>query len=290
MWPNLKGYFRNNAQMAIDPETNLRREPALIQLVNISKRYGAIQSLTGVNLSLSPGEVIGLVGDNGAGKSTLSKVISGAVIPDEGKIFMQGDQVHFTSPADARARRIEMVYQDLSLCNTIDVAGNLFLGREQRKHFFAIPYLDESRMHQDAATMLGDLGIRIPNTRLKVEHLSGGQRQSIAIGRAAAFDPLVLIMDEPTAALAVSEVDAVLSLIKRVSARGVGVILITHRLQDLFVVCDRIVVMYEGRTVAERQIAETNIEEIVNLIVGRSYKAISTGARRSPDDTSNPEP
>ncbi|HYZ74416.1 MAG TPA: ATP-binding cassette domain-containing protein [Chthoniobacterales bacterium] len=249
----------------------------LIRLENISKRFGAIQSLKEVNFTLAPGEVVGLVGDNGAGKSTLSKIISGAVIPDEGQIFVQGEQVHFRSPADARARRIEMVYQDLSLCNTIDVAGNLFLGRERRNHFLSIPYLDQARMHRDAATMLGDLGIRIPNTRLKVEHLSGGQRQSIAIARAAAFDPLILIMDEPTAALAVSEVDAVLALIKRVSDRGVGVILITHRLQDLFIVCDRIVVMYEGRKVAERQIGETNIEEIVNLIVGRSYKAISTG-------------
>jgi simple sugar transport system ATP-binding protein len=134
-------------------------------------------------------------------------------------------------------------------------------------------------MHEDAAQMLERLGIRMPSTRLKVENLSGGQRQSIAIGRAVSFDPLVLIMDEPTAALAVAEVDATLDLIQRVSAKGVSVILITHRLQDLFVVCDRIMVLYEGRNAAERLIGETNIEEIVNLIVGRKFRSVSAGAR-----------
>jgi simple sugar transport system ATP-binding protein len=157
----------------------------------------------------------------------------------------------------------------------VDVAGNLFLGREPKRRILGLPFLDKPRMHAAAAQMLARLGIQIPGTALKVENLSGGQRQSIAIGRAASFEPLVLIMDEPTAALAVAEVDAVLQLIKTVSAKGVSVILITHRLQDLFVVCDRIMVMYEGRTVAERPIGETNIEEIVNLIVGRKYQAVS---------------
>jgi simple sugar transport system ATP-binding protein len=137
--------------------------------------------------------------------------------------------------------------------------------------------MNKRKMHADAGAMLGHLGIRIPSTRLKVENLSGGQRQSIAIGRAVSFDPLVLIMDEPTAALAVAEVDAVLELIKTVSQKGVSVILITHRLQDLFVVCDRIMVMYEGRNVAERLIGETGIEEIVNLIVGRKFRSVSAG-------------
>ena len=172
-----------------------------------------------------------------------------------------------------------MVYQDLSLCDTIDVAGNLMLGREPKRRILGLPLMDKAKMHRDAAAMLQRLDIRMPNTRLKVENLSGGQRQSIAIGRAASFDPLVLIMDEPTAALAVAEVDAVLQLIKNVSARGVSVILITHRLQDLFVVCDRIMVMYEGRNVAERQIGETNIEELVNLIVGRKFQSVSARGR-----------
>ena len=246
-----------------------------VRLENISKSYGTIKALDNVSLELRAGEVLGLVGDNGAGKSTLSKVLSGAVIPDAGRILIEGREVRFFGPADARRERVEMVYQDLALCDTVDVAGNLFLGREPRRRILGISLLDKPRMHADAATMLGNLGIRIPDTRFKVENLSGGQRQSIAIGRATSFEPLVLIMDEPTAALAVAEVDAVLALIRRVSAGGVGVILVTHRLQDLFVVCDRIQVMYEGRTVAERLIGETDIEEIVNLIVGRKFQSVS---------------
>ena len=246
-----------------------------VRMTRICKRYGAIQTLDDVNLMLQPGEVLGLVGDNGAGKSTLSKVLSGAVVPDAGTIEIDGKAVHFTSPADARAQRVEMVYQDLSLCDTVDVAGNLFLGREPRRALLGLSLLDKHRMHADAGAMLEKLGIVIPDTRLKVENLSGGQRQSIAIGRAASFDPAVLIMDEPTAALAVAEVESVLELIRTVSARGVSVILITHRLQDLFLVCDRIQVMYEGRNVAQRRIEDTNIEEVVNLIVGRKFSARS---------------
>jgi simple sugar transport system ATP-binding protein len=250
-----------------------------VRMEGISKSYGAIKSLDRVDLVLRAGEVLGLVGDNGAGKSTLSKVLSGAVIPDEGRIVLDGKEVKFASPADSRRQRVEMVYQDLALCDTIDVAGNLLLGREPIRRVLGAPIMDKRKMHAKAAQMLANLGIRMPSTKLKVENLSGGQRQSIAIGRAVSFDPLVLLMDEPTAALAVAEVDAVLDLIKTVSARGVSVILITHRLQDLFVVCDRIMVMYEGRNVAERPIGQTSIEEIVNLIVGRKFRSVSAAAR-----------
>jgi simple sugar transport system ATP-binding protein len=253
--------------------------PIRVKMEDIGKSFGAIKSLDGVNLVLRAGEVLGLVGDNGAGKSTLSKILSGAVIPDSGRILLDAQEVRFASPADARRQRVEMVYQDLSLCDTIDVAGNLLLGRESLKRVLGVPIMDKRKMHEDASRMLEHLGIRMPSTRLKVENLSGGQRQSIAIGRAVSFDPLVLIMDEPTAALAVAEVDAVLDLIRQVSAKGVSVILITHRLQDLFVVCDRIMVLYEGRNAAERLIGDTNIEEIVNLIVGRKFRSISAGAR-----------
>jgi simple sugar transport system ATP-binding protein len=253
-----------------------------VRMSGISKSYGAIRTLDDVALTLMPGEVLGLVGDNGAGKSTLSKILSGAVVPDKGAIEIDGRPVVFASPADARTEKVEMVYQDLSLCDTIDVAGNLFLGREPRRSLMGLALLDKRRMHTDARTMLSRLGIVIPDTTLKVENLSGGQRQSIAIGRAASFDPTVLIMDEPTAALAVAEVEQVLELIRTVSARGVSVILITHRLQDLFLVCDRIQVMYEGRNVAERRIEDTNIEEVVDLIVGRKFTARS--ARKVPQD------
>ncbi len=246
-----------------------------VRMRGISKRYGTIQTLDDVSLDLAPGEVLGLVGDNGAGKSTLSKVLSGAVVPDGGTVEIDGTSVSFASPADARAQHVEMVYQDLSLCDTVDVAGNLFLGREPRRRVLGIPFLDKARMRADAVAMLTSLGISVPDITVNVENLSGGQRQSIAIGRAASFAPKVLIMDEPTAALAVAEVEAVLELIRTVSARGVSVILITHRLQDLFLVCDRLQVMYEGRTIAERAIPDTDIEEVVDLIVGRKFSARS---------------
>ena len=260
--------------------------PFRVRMRGISKRYGSIQTLDEVSLDLKAGEVLGLVGDNGAGKSTLSKVLSGAVVPDSGTIELDGEIVSFASPADARRHHVEMVYQDLSLCDTVDVAGNLFLGREPRRRILGVPFLDKARMRQDADAMLRRLGISVPDITVNVENLSGGQRQSIAIGRAASFEPKVLIMDEPTAALAVAEVEAVLDLIRTVSARGVSVILITHRLQDLFLVCDRIQVMYEGRAIAERRIEETNIEDVVDLIVGRKFSARS--ARQTPSGTATP--
>jgi simple sugar transport system ATP-binding protein len=256
--------------------------PIRVRMEKICKTYGSIKALDEVDLRLYAGEVLGLVGDNGAGKSVLSKVLSGAVIPDSGRIFIDGREVRFSNPAEARRERVEMVYQDLALCDTVDVAGNLFLGREPKRRILGIPFLDKPNMHSKAAAMLEHLGIRMPDTRLKVENLSGGQRQSIAIGRATSFDPLVLIMDEPTAALAVAEVDAVLRLIKTVSARGVSVIFVTHRLQDLFVVCDRIMVLYNGRNAAERLIHETDISDLVNLIMGRKFESLSVGTTTRP--------
>src|SRR5215471_8080659 len=154
--------------------------PIRVQMEDISKSFGAIKSLDRVNLVLRAGEVLGLVGDNGAGKSTLSKILSGAVVPDSGRILLDGREVRFASPADARRQRVEMVYQDLSLCDTIDVAGNLLLGREPARSVLGIPFMHKAKMHSDAATMLRRLDIRMPNTRLKVENLSGGQRQSVA--------------------------------------------------------------------------------------------------------------
>jgi simple sugar transport system ATP-binding protein len=241
-----------------------------ISMRGIKKRFGSIEALRGVDLDLMPGECLGLVGDNAAGKSTLTKILSGAYLPDEGSIAIDGQTVRYTTPAEARQHRIEMVYQDLSLCDTIDVAGNLFLGRELVGRGWA-GFLAKSRMRDEARRALDALEINIPNLGATVAQLSGGQRQSIAIARAAAFDPRVLIMDEPTSALAVAEVEAVLALINRVKAKGVTVVLITHRLQDLFCVCDRIAVMYEGTKVAERMIGETDLTDLVKLIVGEGH-------------------
>lgn len=164
--------------------------------------------------------MVGLVGDNAAGKSTLTKILAGALTPDDGTIALNGEEVRFASPAEARQRRIEMVYQDLSLCDSIDVAGNLFLGREPIRRVAGVSLLDQRRMHGDAAAMLEGLDIRVPNLRALVGNLSGGQRQSIAIARAASFEPEILIMDEPTSALAVAEVEAVLRLILRLKEKG----------------------------------------------------------------------
>jgi simple sugar transport system ATP-binding protein len=242
-----------------------------VSMRGIRKTFGSIDALRGVDLDLVPGECLGLVGDNAAGKSTLTKILSGAYVPDAGTITIDGKPATYKTPAMARRQRIEMVYQDLSLCDTIDVTGNLFLGREMLNSPRALGFLNKRKMAEAARHMLLDLEINIPNLSATVAQLSGGQRQSIAIARAIAFDPQVLIMDEPTSALAVAEVEAVLALIQRVKAKGVSVVLITHRLQDLFRVCDRIAVMYEGAKVAERMIADTDLTEIVKLIVGEGH-------------------
>ena len=244
--------------------TKLAGAPPLMSLRGIGKRFGSVTALRDVDLDLYGGECLGLVGDNAAGKSTLSKIMSGATLPDSGRIWLQSEEVRLQGPAQARQLRIEMVYQELSLCDTVDVAGNLFLGRELTRGGF----LDKGAMVREGRRMLDTLGIRIPNLRAKVARLSGGQRQSIAIARAASFSPRVLLLDEPTSALAVAEVEAVLALIGRVKAQGVAVVLVTHRLQDLFRVCDRIAFMYEGTKVAERMAQQTNLEEVVQLIVG----------------------
>jgi len=250
-------------------------QPPAVAMRGIRKSFGTIEALAGVDLTLARGEVLGLVGDNAAGKSTLTKTLAGVHVPDAGTIAVDGQPVRFETPADARRAGIEMVYQDLSLCDSIDVAGNLFLGRERTNRIAGLPFLAHRQMVRESEAMLDRLHIKVPNLRAMVGQLSGGQRQSIAIARAAAFEPRVLIMDEPTSALAVAEVRAVLDLIRRVSDKGTSVILITHRLQDLFEVCHRITVMYEGQNVADRRIGETDLEDLVGLIVGGKAAALA---------------
>jgi simple sugar transport system ATP-binding protein len=234
----------------------------LIALRDITKSYGAVKSLQGVTMHLHRGEVLGVVGDNGAGKSTLTKILAGAVQPDSGELRVNDAPIRFTSPLDAQAQKIGIVYQDLALCSTLDVASNLFLGREPHVG----PFIKRRVMHERAAQILSELNVKVESTYQEVAQLSGGQRQAVAIARAVSSRPDVLILDEPTAALAVAEVESVLRLIQSVTQQGVGVILVTHRLQDLFRVCHRIAVMYEGQSKESVSIGDLDIESLVGLI------------------------
>ena len=238
-----------------------------VEMRGIRKSFGAVDVLCGVDLSVGRGEVVGLVGDNGAGKSTLMKMLAGAVIPDSGEIRVDGQALRSPGPRSARAAGIEMVYQDLALCNDVDVAGNLFLGREI--YHPLTRRLDHARMHEEAAKDLATLHIRISDTRQLVANMSGGQRQAIAIARAVTFEPKVLVLDEPTAALAAREVEMTLQLIRDVSQRGVSVVLITHRLQDLFEVADRFVVLHEGVNHREMAPADTDLGGLVTAMMGK---------------------
>jgi ABC-type sugar transport system ATPase subunit len=235
----------------------------------ISKSFGPVRALSRVNLTLYPREVLGLVGDNAAGKSTLMKVLTGAYQPDRGEIYLNGKRVHFASPADSRRAGIEMVYQDLALAGNLSVTGNIFLGHEHtRAQWGPLRLLDDKRMEQEAADLLERLRIEIRSLRLRVEFLSGGQRQSVAIARATAFNAQVIIMDEPTASLAVREVGKVLDLIKTLREHGVAVILISHRLQDVFAVSHRIMVLRHGEVVGDVVTAQTTMDDVVGMMVG----------------------
>lgn len=227
----------------------------VVEMRNIKKYFGGVQALKGVDLTLHHNEVLGLVGDNAAGKSTLMKVLSGAYIPEDGEIFIEGKNAHLTDPLHARRLGIEMVYQDLALANNLDITSNVFLGREAvSTNVGAFSVMDSRRMEQEAARLLGRLKIDIPSVRLLVERLSGGQRQAVAIARAMAFNSKVIIMDEPTAALSVAAISKVLDLVKELKAQGASVIIISHRLEDIYHVSDRLMVMRTGRKVRDTAI------------------------------------
>jgi simple sugar transport system ATP-binding protein len=253
----------------------MSNEVPIVELHKIRKSFGAVQALRGVDLKLQNNEVLGLVGDNAAGKSTLMKVLSGAYIPDEGEIYLEGQKVHFTGPEDARQRGIEMVYQDFALANNLDVASNIFLGREAvRLNLGLLKVMNKRRMEEEARRLMDRLKIEIASVRLKVENLSGGQRQAVAIGRATAFDAKVIIMDEPTAALSVAATGKVLYLIRELKRQGASIIIISHRLEDIFEAADRVVVLRQGRKVGDLSVEGTSLAEIREKIVARIVGAV----------------
>ena len=244
----------------------------VLHAVGLSKAYGRVVALDGANLELYPGEVLGVIGDNGAGKSTLIKCFSGAVIPDQGEIFIDGQQVHLQSPSDAMAAGIETVYQTLAVCPALDIGTNLFLGRERRKPGIlgsVFRMLDLGGMREAARKEMSDLGLlTIQDMSQAVETLSGGQRQGVAVARAAAFGQRVIIMDEPTAALGVKESGKVLKLIRDVRDRGIPVILISHNMPHVFEVADRIHIHRLGRRVAVVTPKSHSMSEAVAIMTG----------------------
>jgi simple sugar transport system ATP-binding protein len=241
--------------------------PPVVEMRGIKKHFGAVQALKGVDLALRHNQVLGLVGDNAAGKSTLMKVLSGAYIPDDGQLFIDGEPVHFSSPMDARRMGIEMVYQDYALSNNLDVSGNVFMGREVvRIRLGPLGVMDYAYMERETKSLLNRLKIDIPSVRQKVERLSGGQRQAVAIARATAFDAKVIIMDEPTAALSVAAIDKVIELIRQLKAQGSSIIIISHRLEDVYRVADRMIVLRQGRKVSDSPV-QGDIHEFRERVV-----------------------
>jgi fructose transport system ATP-binding protein len=237
----------------------------------LTKRFGHVTAVDRADLELLPGEVLGLIGDNGAGKSTLIKMLAGALQPDEGTISIDGHEVHLTSPAEARKAGIETVYQDLAVSPALDVVTNMFLGREIRRPGLAgslLRMIDHGAMRESARTYLRDLGISLYSVTQAVETLSGGQRQALAVARAAAWGRRVIIMDEPTAALGVTQSRQVLDLVRRVRDGGQSVILISHSLPDVFAVADRLAIMRLGRRVAVRSTREASMADVVAIMVG----------------------
>jgi ABC-type sugar transport system ATPase subunit len=244
----------------------------VVEMRNIQKQFGAVQALDGVDLTLYTHEILGLVGDNAAGKSTLMKILTGAYRPDAGDIFINGQRVHFVGTEASRQLGIEMVYQDFALVDSLDVTSNIFLGREKiRFNLGPIEVMDNSSMDEASGQLLKWLDIEISSLRTKVENLSGGERQAVAIVRATAFNPKIIIMDEPTAAMSIATIEKVIELIKRLKTSGASIIIISHRLEDIHRVGDRIIVLRQGRKVADMPIdpdLHTFREQVVAYMVG----------------------
>ncbi len=240
---------------------------AVLELENISKHFGAIHAVTDVSFSLEAGEVVGLMGDNGAGKSTLVKMIAGNFPPSSGTMRMDGREVHLSGPLDARRHGIEIVHQDLALCNNLTAAANVYLGRELMTGFGPLRILDYSGMYNRASELFKELKSET-RARDLIKQMSGGQRQAVAIARTMLSEAKIVLMDEPTAAISVRQVAEVLNHIRHLRDRGITVVLISHRMPDVFTVADRVIVMRRGRKVADKAITASSPEEVTGLITG----------------------
>ncbi|WP_033285044.1 ATP-binding cassette domain-containing protein [Streptomyces sp. NRRL F-525] len=249
----------------------------VLALRGVSKRFGAVQALTEVELEVHAGEVVALVGDNGAGKSTLVKTIAGVHPIDEGVIEWEGNPVSINKPHDAQGLGVATVYQDLALCDNLDVVGNLYLGRELLRH----GVIDEVTMEKHSRELLSTLSIRIPSVRIPIASLSGGQRQVVAIARALIGDPKVVILDEPTAALGVEQTAQVLDLVERLRERNLGVILISHNMADVKAVADTVNVLRLGKNNGSFPVKDTSQETIIAAITGATDNAVTRRAVRS---------
>lgn len=243
-------------------------EPPLVEITDVTKSFDAVRALQGVDMILAQGQVTALVGDNGAGKSTLVRILTGVHPPDRGQIRFRGSPIRLGSPDDARRLGIETVYQDLGLIEDLQVWQNLYLNRELTTRFALIRVLDKKSMITQSARILADLDVDVPNVRATVRKMSGGQRQSVAIARAANWGTTLVIMDEPTAALGVRETAAVEKLIARLRTSGVTVLLVSHDMDQVMRVADSAWVLRRGRTAAHRAMAETTGDELVGLITG----------------------
>ena len=242
----------------------------LLRMKNISKSFGHVQALKNVTLNLGHTEVLGLLGDNAAGKSTLIKILSGAIPADTGQVYFEEKAVKIQNPHDARGLGIETIYQNLALVGNLPIYTNIFLGRPRINSYIGgvLKILDRRRMEREAWEILKELKMDFDSMREKVDNLSGGQRQAVAIGRALFFIPKVIIMDEPTSGLAVKEVDKIHEIIRQFKNKGVSIIFITHRLQSVFAVADRIVVLRRGEKALDKILLETSIEEVVREMFG----------------------
>lgn len=242
----------------------------LLVLDNIRKNFGAIEALKGISFSIGKGEVVALLGDNGAGKSTLVKIISGGLTPTSGSMLFEGRDYQAKTPAEAKAAGIETVYQDLSLCTNVDVVANFFMGREIIRKFAGIPFLDERAMEAVVEKALANAGTRIPSLRAKVEHLSGGQRQAIELNRFVHWGGKLVLLDEPFAALGVEQTRRGLDMIRHVASQGIGVVIITHIMQQAFQVADRIVVVRHGVVAGDVETSKTSPDAVIEMITGQT--------------------